>query len=75
MDSLDNINVRFGFEIRKYRESRNYSQEEFAEMCNISRAYYGRIERGEYNVTLKLCSQIAKSLGIRLYDLFENLPE
>lgn len=51
------------------------SQEEFAELCDISRAYYGRIERGEYNVTLKLCSQISNALGIRLVDLFSNLPE
>lgn len=75
MKYTDNINVHLGLEIRKYREARNLSQEEFAELCNISRAYYGRIERGEYNVTLKLCSQIANSLGIRLYDLFFNIPE
>lgn len=71
----DSINRYFGEEIRKYRESRNLSQEQFAERCNISRAYYGRIERGEYNVTLRLCHSIANALGVRIYDLFANLPE
>ena len=62
-------------QVRLYPEGRGYTQEEFAEICHISRAYYGRIERGEYNVTIKLCLQIANALEIRLYDLFRDLPE
>ncbi len=71
----NDINYYTGNIIKKYRESRNYTQEEFAIKCNISRAYYGRIERGEYNVTLKLCKQIADALNIPLYLLFIDLPE
>ena len=40
-----NINVQFGNVLRKIREGRHFSQEQFAEICGISRAYYGRIER------------------------------
>ncbi len=71
----DPVNASFGQIVRRYREGRKYTQEEFAEMCGISRAYYGRIERGEWNVTLKMCHQIAEALGVRLFDLFEDMPE
>ena len=70
-----NINESIGEVIRKYREGRGYTQDEFAHLCGISRAYYGRIERGEYNVTVNLCHKIATALGIRIYDLFSDLPE
>lgn len=69
-----NINKILGNEIRKYREAQNLSQLEFAEMCGISRAYYGRIERGEHSATIELCLKISTKLGIRLADLFDNLP-
>lgn len=68
-------NYFLGNIIKKYRESRNYTQEEFANICNISRAYYGRIERGEYNVTIKQCKKIADALNIPLFLLFIDLPE
>ena len=75
MSFQSNINESLGEIIRKYRESRGYTQDEFSDICNISRAYYGRVERGEYNVTVNLCHKISTALGIRLYDLFSDLPE
>lgn len=71
----DSVNASFGEVIRRYREGRGYSQEEFAALCDISKAYYGRIERGEWNVTLKMCHKISEALGVRLFDLFEDMPE
>ena len=73
MEVFMNINARFGEKIRRMREEQGYTQIDFAEECQISRAYYGRIERGEYNVTLYLCERIAKTLGISLSKLFENI--
>lgn len=70
-----NVNVAFGNILQKYREGRGLSQDEFAELCGISRAYYGRIERGEHSPTLERCQQIASTLNIRLADLFSELPE
>ena len=70
-----NVNVAFGNVLRKYREGRGLSQDEFAELCGISRAYYGRIERGEHSPTLEKSQQIASTLNIRLADLFSELPE
>lgn len=70
-----NINVALGNVIRKYREGRNMSQMDFAAFCGISRAYYGRIERGEHSATIDKCQQIASALDIRLQDLFIDLQE
>ena len=69
------IDIAFGEIIRRFRKGRNLSQEYFASLCGISTAYYGRIERGEYHVTLHLCHKISSALGIRLSDLFSDLPE
>lgn len=71
---FDSINYYLGNEIRKMREGRGYTQSQFAEICGISRAYYGRIERGEYNVTVELCKKIADGFGCHISDLFINLP-
>ena len=74
MNAFD-INVAFGDSLRKFREGRGYSQEEFAELCQISRAYYGRIERGEHSITIEKCHKISSALNIRMADLFEEMPE
>ena len=70
-----NINVALGNVLRRYRESRKMTQEEFAEICEISRAYYGRVERGEHSLTVEACQKIANALNIRIADLFSELPE
>ena len=70
-----NVNEALGNILRKYREGRGYSQEEFAEICDLSRAYYGRIERGEHSLTVEKCHKIAQALNIRLADLFTEMQE
>lgn len=69
----DNINVQFGKTVRRIRESRGMSQEKFSEMCDISRAYYGRLERGEHSVTLDICQKISDATGLSLAELFEDI--
>jgi len=70
-----NVNYFLGNIIRRYREQRNINQENFANLCGISRAYYGRIERGEHSITIETCKKIADVLEIPLYYLFIDLPE
>ena len=69
----NDINIQFGNVIRKIREGRGMSQEDFSELCGISRAYYGRIERGEHSVTLELCQKISDSTGLSLSEIFEDI--
>lgn len=68
-----NINEKIGENIRIYRSKQGYNQNDFAEECQISRAYYGRIERGEHSITLDTCEKICKTLGIQIKDLFINI--
>lgn len=68
-----NINIQFGNILRKIREARGLSQEEFAELCDISRAYYGRLERGEHSITLELCYRIAEATGLSMSELFLDI--
>ena len=70
-----NINVALGNVLRKFREGRNLTQEEFAELCGLSRAYYGRAERGEHSLTIESCQKIAAALNVRMVDFFSELPE
>ena len=69
----DNINVQFGNVLRRIREGRHLSQEQFAELCGISRAYYGRVERGEHSITLELCQKISEATGLSFSELFEDI--
>jgi len=71
---MESIDFLFGNNLRKFREAHDYSQESFAEICGISRAYYGRIERGEHSATLDKCQKIATALGVHISELFVNLP-
>lgn len=66
--------IDFGNNLRKIREGRGYTQLEFAELCGISRAYYGRLERGEFSPTVDMCYRITDALGIHISALFEDLP-
>lgn len=69
----NDINIQFGNVLRRIREGRKMTQEEFAELCDISRAYYGRIERGEHSVTLELCQKISEATGLSLAEIFEDI--
>lgn len=70
-----NVNIALGNVLRKYREGRGFTQDEFAAYCGLSRAYYGRVERGEHSLTIETCQKIAGTLNIRLADLFAELQE
>ena len=70
-----NVNVALGNVLRKYREGRGFTQGEFAAYCGLSRAYYGRVERGEHSLTIEKCQKIATTLNVRLTDLFGDLQE
>jgi transcriptional regulator with XRE-family HTH domain len=62
-----------GQQIRRLRETRNISQEEFAAQAGLDRAYYGGIERGERNVAALNLIKIAVTLGSEVGELFPSL--
>lgn len=57
--------------VRLYRETSGYSQEELAEMAGISPPFLGAIERGEKWPSPETLAGIAAGLKVNPYDLFK----
>jgi transcriptional regulator with XRE-family HTH domain len=64
---------RLGRRIRKLREQKGVSQEEFAAMCGVNRSYMGRIERGELNLTLETLQKLGSPLGTSVSALLRGI--
>ena len=52
------------------RASKDLSQQELADIVNVSRQTISAIEKGDYNPTVNLCIRICEALGKTLDDLF-----
>lgn len=65
--------VLLGQQIRRLRVAKGLSQEQFATLADIDRAYYGGIERGERNVATLNLIKIADALGLEVGQLFPSL--
>ena len=61
----------FGRRVRKLREALGESQDAFALRVGLGRSYFGRVERGEVNVSLETIERIAKGLKVKLATLLE----
>lgn len=58
------------------RIEKNLTQQELAELVEVTRQTIGLIEKGDYNPTLNLCVKIARALDRTLDELFwENENE
>lgn len=73
MNDVSGCLEKFGQRVRQLRKKAGYSQESFADECGLDRTYVGGIERGERNVSLLNIERIAKTLGISLSDLMNNV--
>lgn len=58
-----------GDKIRNIRTLKGLSQENMADMLNLSSVAYGDIERNKKDVTMKRLEQIAEILGISTTDI------
>lgn len=63
----------FGALIRRLRFAKGYSQEMLAEAAKLERAYVGKIERGEANVSMRTAFKLARALGTTLSSMFSEL--
>lgn len=71
----ERLNVIIGNRIRFLREKNGYNQYDFAYECEVSDAYYGRIERGEHSPSMIILHKITKALGISLSDFFVEIEK
>ena len=67
------IRKRFGRRLRELRESRGWSQEEFADIAGLHRTYVSAVERGVRNPTLSVLERLAKALELSFSDMMEGM--
>jgi transcriptional regulator with XRE-family HTH domain len=58
------IEKRLGLNVRKLREAKGLSQEEFGFESGLHRTYVSDIERGTRNPTVRIVQQLADCLGV-----------
>ena len=66
---------KFGLRVRQLRETRGWSQEDFAEKADLHRTYVSGIERGTRNPTLTVLDRIAGGFGMPIDQLLEGLAK
>lgn len=64
--------IKIGQLIRNKRQECGYSQEAFAAEAKLGRTYFGRVERGEQNISIQNLIRIALTLGVELSELLPS---
>ncbi len=62
--------AEFTTKIKEYRAKTNMKQDELAAMVGVRRETIIRLEKGQYNPSLKLAMDIAKVFGTTVEELF-----
>ncbi len=63
---------KFGKRLKSLRLDKELTQLELAEILDMSPNFIGMIERGERNTTVENVFKIARALGIKPSNLFEE---
>jgi len=66
------VDKKIGDRIRQFRVMRDLSQDNIADEIGMSAGNFGKIERGEIDISSSHLLQIAKVLKINITDLFED---
>lgn len=61
-----------GNRLRKYRLSKNFSQETLAEVSNLDRTYISGLERGKRNPSFLILKKLSQILNINPNQLFKD---
>jgi putative transcriptional regulator len=64
------VNTATRMKLRLARVENNLSQQELADLVDVTRQTIGLIEKGDYNPTLNLCIKISRALNKTLDQLF-----
>jgi transcriptional regulator with XRE-family HTH domain len=62
---------RLGRNLRRLREAKGLSQEQFADEAGIHRTYVSDLERGSRNPTIRVVDRVAKALGVTASDILK----
>jgi transcriptional regulator with XRE-family HTH domain len=58
------IRTRLGLNVRRLREAKGWSQEDYADRAGIQLTYVSDIERGKRNPTVPVVEKLARPLDI-----------
>ena len=61
---MADLSKTIGNRIREWRLARGWSQEEFADRCEIHRSHMGEIERGEVDPAISTLVKIGKGFNM-----------
>ena len=64
--------LNIGPNIKKYRKSKGFTQQELADRSSISRSYLGDIEGGRYNPSIGTLEDIANALDVKVNSLIDS---
>jgi transcriptional regulator with XRE-family HTH domain len=67
--------IKIGKKIREIRKLKGFSQEAFAAEADLGRTYFGRIERGEQNMSIQNLIQIALTLQVEVGELIPSIRQ
>lgn len=67
--------IIIGKNIRRLREETGISQENFAIEIEMGRSFYGRVERGEQNISVLNLIKIALALNVEPAQLLPSLRD
>ena len=65
------IRTRLGLNVRRLREAKGWSQEDYADRAGIHRTYVSDIERGRRNPTVTIVEKLAKPFEVRPGELLD----
>lgn len=63
--------IEFGKNLKMLREKKGFSQEELANLAEVSLPQITRIERGVINPTICTIKSLSVGLGVEMYSLFQ----
>lgn len=73
--SFENDLKQFGTEIKTVRKSKQLSQFQLASLCDVDIRTIQRIEKGEFNPSLRVLIRIANAFDMSLSNLIKQVEE
>ena len=71
-DETDPLNQQVCDRVKSLRKKHNWTLEQLASLCGVSRSMLSQIERGLANPTLGVAFRIAQAFGLSLADLVDS---
>ncbi|RFZ91106.1 XRE family transcriptional regulator [Mucilaginibacter conchicola] len=69
--NYNKIQEKFGENLRKIREEKDFSLRELSMKCEIDDSKISKIENGKFNIQLSTIIELAKGLGVSPKELLD----